>query len=91
MKILVMKGSPHKNGASNLLADEFCHGAKKAGHQIDVFDAAHANLHPCMGCDACGMAGICCQKDDGGVMKEKLLAADMAVFVSPIYYFGFSA
>lgn len=91
MKILVMKGSPHRHGSSNLLADEFCRGAEEAGHTIEIFDAAHANLHPCMGCDACGMSDPCCQKDDGNLMREKVLAADMMVFVSPIYYFGFSA
>lgn len=91
MKILVLKGSPHKAGSSNLLADEFIRGAMETGHQVDIFDAAHAKLHPCMGCDACGMSGPCCQKDDGIVMREKLLGADMVVLVTPLYYFGMSA
>ncbi len=59
MRILMIESSPHKHGSSNLLAERFMEGAKEAGHQTEVFDAARANLHPCLGCDACGMAGPC--------------------------------
>lgn len=91
MNILVIESSPHKHGSSNLLAEEFIRGAKEAGHNISVFDAGHANLHPCLGCDACGMSGSCVQKDDMAKLIEMLLSTDMAVFVTPLYYFGFSA
>ena len=91
MKILVIKSSPHKNGSSNLLADNFICGAEEAGHQLTVFDAARASLHPCLGCDVCGMRGPCVQKDDMAQLREQLLGADMAVFVTPLYYFGVSA
>ena len=90
MNILIIESSPHKNGSSNLLADYFIRGAKEAGHKITVFDAARANLHPCLGCDACGMSGPCCQKDDMAVLREQILKTDMLVFVTPLYYFGFS-
>lgn len=91
MKILVIEGSPHKHGSSNLLAERFIDGARDAGHVVTVFDAAHANLHPCLGCDACGMAGVCIQKDDMESLKDDIRHSDMIVFVTPLYYFGFSA
>lgn len=91
MKILVLKGNPHKNGSSNLLADEFIKGAKENNHQIEEFDVAHANIKPCLGCDHCGMNGPCIQKDDMASLKEKILESDMLVFVTPLYYFGMSA
>lgn len=90
MDILVIESSPHKRGSSNLLAEEFVRGAKEVGHSVTVFDAGHADLHPCLGCDACGMTGPCVQKDDMAGLREKLLKTDMAVFVTPLYYFGFS-
>lgn len=90
MKVLVIKSSPHKHGSSNFLADEFIRGAQEAGHSVTVFDAGHANLHPCLGCGACGMSGPCVQKDDMAALREQLMACDMAVFVTPLYYFGFS-
>ena len=50
MKIVVLEGSPNKNGSSNMLAGEFMRGAQEAGHSGQVIDAAHANVHPCTGC-----------------------------------------
>ena len=91
MNILIIESSPHKKGSSNLLAEQFMKGAKEAGHQASVFDAARANLHPCLGCEACGMSGPCCQKDDMARLKEQILCTDMMVFVTPLYYFGMSA
>lgn len=91
MNILVIESSPHKHGSSNLLAEEFIRGAKEVGHTIKIFDAGHANLHPCLGCEACGMSGPCVQKDDMADLREMLLETDMTVFVTPLYYFGFSA
>lgn len=91
MKILVIESSPHKNGSSNLLAENFIRGAEEAGHEAVIFDVAHADIRPCTGCGYCGMSGPCCQKDDMAGFREQLLKADMAVFVTPLYYFGFSA
>ena len=59
MNILVIESSPHKHGSSNLLAEEFMRGAEEAGHHISVFDAGHTELHPCLGCDVCGMSDPC--------------------------------
>ncbi|MGM9645894.1 MAG: flavodoxin family protein [Eubacteriales bacterium] len=91
MRILVIKGSPHKNGTSNTLAKEFIRGAEESGHTVDVYDAAKGNIHPCLGCDGCGMSGTCVQKDDGNELLGRLLNSDMIVFVTPVYYFGMSA
>ena len=76
-KILVIESSPHKNGSSNLLADNFIRGAREAGHTVSVFDAAKASLHPCLGCEVCGMAGPCCQNDDMAGLKEQILDSDL--------------
>lgn len=91
MRILMIESSPHKHGSSNLLAEQFMAGAREAGHHVEIFDAARASLHPCLGCGACGMAGPCVQKDDMAALREMLLQADLAVFVTPLYYFGMSA
>ena len=40
-----MKGSPHINGTSNTIVEEFIKGSKEAHHEIKMFDVAHANLH----------------------------------------------
>ena len=91
MKVLVLAGSPHKNGTSNTLVNEFIKGAKDSGKEVEVIDLAKANLHPCLGCDYCGMDGDCCQKDDGNMILNKILEADSILFASPVYYYNVSA
>ena len=91
MKIIVLEGSPNKNGSSNLLADCFRQGAEEAGHCVEIVDTAHANIHPCTGCIHCGYEGPCVQKDGVEAIREKILAAGMLMFVTPLYYYGMSA
>lgn len=91
MKIIVLESSPNKHGSSNQLADCFIQGAREAGHEIQVIDAAHANIQPCGGCVHCGYEGPCIQKDDMEQIRGQILAADMMVFVTPLYYYGMSA
>lgn len=91
MKVLVLEGSPHRRGTTNTLADEFIRGAREKGHEVEVLDVAHSDLHPCLGCDRCGMDGKCIQKDDGNKILQKILESDCLVFVTPVYYFGMSA
>ena len=93
MRILIITSSPHGKGASssNLLAEHFARGAAEAGHTVETFDAGHADLHPCLGCNHCGMAGPCVRKDDMAAARAAILACDILVFVTPLYYFGMSA
>lgn len=91
MKILVLTGSPRKNGNSNTLADNFIKGAEEAGHEVVRFDAAFKNVHPCIGCNSCGMDGPCVFKDDFDFVRRHIVDADMVVFATPMYYFGISA
>ena len=91
MKIIMLMGSPNKNGSSRILADYFIQGATEAGHQIEVIDIAHANIHPCIGCIHCGYEGPCVQNDDVEDIRLKILESDMIVFVTPLYYFGMTA
>lgn len=91
MKVIVLMGSPNKKGSTNVLVESFVRGASEAGHRCEVVDVCHADIHPCMGCVACGYEGPCVQKDDVEAIKAKLLAADMVVFATPLYYYGMSA
>ena len=91
MKILVITGSPRKNGNSATLADHFIKGAKEAGHEVVRFDAAFKKVHPCVACNSCGMNGPCVFKDDFEFVREHIIGADCVVFATPMYYFGISA
>ena len=91
MKIVVLTGSPHKIGTSNTLVNEFVKGAEENGHNVVRFDTPFLDIHPCIGCDHCGMNGSCVFNDDMPKILDTILESDMIVFATPIYYFGFSS
>ena len=43
MKIVVLMGSPNRNGSTGILVQNFQKGAEEAGHSVDVIDVCHAN------------------------------------------------
>ena len=86
MKIIMLEGSPNRNGSSAMLAGEFAKGAEEAGHEVEMLPAAHSQISPCIGCVSCGYNGPCVRKDDMEHIREKILGADMLVFVTPLYY-----
>lgn len=92
MKILLITGSPHKNGTTAVLAAEFIRGAHQSGHDVVRFDAAHKDVHPCIACERCHSAvSACTFRDDFDELKDEILEADAIVFLSPIYYYGMTA
>lgn len=91
MKIVVLIGSPRRNGNTNYLADRFIAGAQEKGHEVFRFDCAAHKVNGCIACNRCGMDGDCVLKDDFSIVRPHLIEADMVVFVTPMYYFGFSA
>lgn len=56
MKILVLLGSPHKNGTTATLAESFCEGAEAAGHSVDKVHIPRLKVALCMGCNTCQSA-----------------------------------
>ena len=91
MKIVILQGSPNKEGSTSILAEAFAQGAKDAGHEAVRFDLTDLNIRPCTGCVACGYEGPCVQKDDNQKIRNAILDADMVVFATPLYYYGMSA
>ena len=91
MKIIILMGSPSKNGSTRIMVDAFVRGAVESGHDCEIIDVCHADIHPCIGCVRCGYEGPCVQKDDVEQIRGKLLASDMVVFATPLYYYGMTA
>ena len=44
MKILVLNGSPHVNGATSDMVNAFTQGAKAAGHEVKNINVAHKSI-----------------------------------------------
>lgn len=91
MKIVVITGSPKKKGTSAALVEAFMKGAGEVGHEVVRFDAAFADVNPCIGCDYCKSEGSCVHLDDMERLVPNLIEADAIVFATPVYYFGMPA
>lgn len=92
MRVLVITGSPHKNGTTARLAEQFIKGAEEAGHNIVRFDSAQNQVHPCIACERCHNTNKGCVFKDGmEELNPQLLSADVIAFVSPIYYYTINA
>ena len=91
MKILMLLGSPHKNGTTATLVDSFVKGAQEKNHKILKVNCNDLNVHPCIGCDNCLRHGICVWTDDMFKIEADIKSADAIVFVTPVYYFGMTA
>ena len=92
MKVLVITGSAHRKGTTDVLAEQFIKGAAEAGHEVCRFDAAFKKVHPCIACEKCHNTDLgCVFKDDMEELNPHLLASDVIAFVSPIYYYDVNA
>lgn len=92
MNILVVTGSPRKNGNTEIMAEEFARCAIEAGHQVTVRNLSISKVEPCIACQYCFTHdGVCVQKDDMNDILNDLNSADMLVLASPIYWFDVSA
>ena len=76
MNIVILQGSPNRDGSTAILCEEFARGARQAGHTVERVDVAQADVRPCTGCVACGYGARPCVQRDGMVsILEKILAA----------------
>ena len=91
MKVLVLQASPNLKGSTAILVDEFCRGAREAGHAVERVDVRKLKISPCTGCVACGYEGPCVQHDDMDGLRARILSADMLVLATPLYYYGMTA
>ena len=90
--ILVITGSPRKNGNSDIMANYFIEGAKEAGHEVQRFDAGRKKIGGCKACNTCYSKGVACSyNDDFNELAPMIEQADMIVFASPLYFYSFTA
>lgn len=89
MKILVLNGSPRRNGNTVRLVSAFCKGATEAGNNVHIVNVASQKIHGCIACEYCHGAGngTCVQQDDMQALYPLIREADMLVLASPIYYY----
>ena len=86
MNVLLINGSPHKNGCTNAALIEMAKTLNEAGIETTIFHIGAAPVGGCVGCGGCAKAGKCVF---GGSVAEVLLLvekADGIVFGAPVHY-----
>ena len=86
MNVLLINGSPHKDGCTNAALAEMAKALNEVGIETTIFHIGSAPVGGCVGCGGCGKAGKCVF---GGPVAEVLPLvekADGIVFGAPVHY-----
>ena len=91
-KIVVITGSPRKQGNSFAMTDAFIKAAEAKGHSVVRFDTSFMNIGFCHACETCYKTGKACSFDDDfNIIAPAILDADAVVFSMPVYWYSIPA
>jgi multimeric flavodoxin WrbA len=86
--ILLISSSPRRGGNSDLLCDQFIAGAKETGNHAEKIFLKNKKINYCTGCGTClNGEKSCPQKDDMAEVLNKMIAADVIVMGTPVYFY----
>jgi len=88
MKVLILMGSPRKNGNTAALITPFCEELKRGGAEVETICLYDQDIRPCVACRACqtDWTGFgCIQTDDVPQLFDRVLHCDLLVLATPIY------
>lgn len=88
MKVLLVNGSPHKDGSTNLALEEISKALNKNGIDTEIFWIGNKAIAGCIGCGACFKTKRCFINDKVNEFVEKAEEADGFIFGSPVHYAG---
>lgn len=86
MKVLLVNGSPRKNGCTYTALSEVAKMLNEEGIETEIFYIGTKPIAGCLGCGKCGELKKCIQNDKVNECLDKLAGADGFVFGSPVYY-----
>ena len=91
-KVVVITGSPRKNGNSFAMTESFIKAAQEKRHSVTRFDAAMMEIGGCRACETCFSTGKACTFDDDfNKIAPAILEADALVFTMPVYWYSIPA
>ncbi len=89
--VLILSASPRRGGNSDLLCDQFMKGAQETGNPAEEIFLRDRKISPCIACEACYENHACVLKDDMAEILEKMIAADVIVLATPVYFYTMNA
>lgn len=90
MKVLMVNGSPHKNGCTYTALCEIADTLDKEGIESEIFWIGNKPVGGCIACKKCTETSTCVFNDSVNLCKEKAYTADGFIFGSPVHYAGAS-
>ena len=88
MKVLLINGSPRKNGNTALALEEMRKVFEAEGVEAEIVHVGNQPIRGCVGCGGCAKKGRCVFDDAVNAVAEKFEAADGLVVGSPVYFAG---
>ncbi len=85
-RILLLNGSPHKNGCIATAFAEMLPIFAEEGIYAEVIHIGAQDIRGCIGCNRCQTAGKCVFDDAVNAFAPKFEAADGLIVGSPVYY-----
>ncbi len=87
MKVLMINGSPNKQGCTYTALSIVAEALKAEGVDSEIIWLGNGPVQDCIGCGGCRKKGSCVFDDDGlSAIKAKCAEADGFIFGSPVYY-----
>lgn len=90
--IVILNGSPRRNGNTSALVRAFTEGAESAGHAVTEFFLDSMEIHGCKGCFGghSSRECPCVQADDMNRIYPAVKNCDVIVLATPLYYWNMS-
>jgi len=86
MKVLLVNGSPHKNGCTYTALTEVEKELNKEGIKTEIFWLGVKPISGCIACGSCRKTGKCVFNDVVNEFAEKCSEADGFIFGTPVHY-----
>lgn len=88
MKVLMLNGSPHKQGCTFTALSEIAKELEKQGIESEIIHLGKVEVRDCIGCKACRKLDCKCVFDDDivNVIINKAKECDGFIFGTPVYY-----
>ncbi len=86
MKVLIINGSPRKDGNTSIAIAEMVRIFDKEGIESEVVQIGNKDIRGCIACNTCRTGGKCVFDDAVNEIAPKFEEADGLVVASPVYY-----
>ncbi len=87
-QVLGIMGSPRKNGNTHVLMEKTLEGAREKGAITETLFLGDLTIQECTGCHVCWTTQECTRNDDMISIYHKIIASDIIIFGTPVYWYG---